>query len=116
MVGGFFGILSHIGHVPPTGPRNTILPAFGRSRASFPAPAIRAGTFFLGAVSGRNFGRVAVRRAGHLVIGKPALSVQRGHAAHAGAGHRLTIDVVGQIARREDAGDRGAGAARFDLT
>jgi hypothetical protein len=32
-----------------------------------------------------------------------------------GAGHGLTIDVVGQVARREDAGDRGPGAARLDL-
>ena len=41
--------------------------------------------------------------------------IQRGHASHARACHSLTIDVIGQVARREHAGDRGARAACLDL-
>ena len=37
--------------------------------------------------------------------GEMALGVERGHAAHAGRGHRLAVDFVGDVAGREHAGD-----------
>ena len=47
--------------------------------------------------------------------GKEFFGIQRGHAAHSGAGDGLAVDVVGQVAGREDAGDGGAGGAGLDL-
>ena len=41
--------------------------------------------------------------------GEMALGVERGHATHACGGHRLAIDVVGNVARRVHAGDVGRG-------
>ena len=40
------------------------------------------------------------------------LGVERRHAAHAGRGHRLAVDRVGDVAGGEDPGDRGRGRAR----
>ena len=52
------------------------------------------------------------RRALMFVRGEESLGFQRGHAAHAGGGDRLAVDVVGDVAGGEDAGDRGRGRMR----
>jgi hypothetical protein len=59
---------------------------------------------------------VADRVVGLLVVflGQEAHGLQGGHAAHAGRGDRLAIDVVGDVAGGVDAGHRGRGA-RLDL-
>ena len=44
-----------------------------------------------------------------LVRGQEFLRFERGHAALSGGGHRLTVDVVGDVAGGEDAGHRGRG-------
>ena len=41
-----------------------------------------------------------------------SLGIERGHAAHAGGGDGLAVDVVGDVAGGEDAGNVGGGAAR----
>src|SRR5258708_3827971 len=47
---------------------------------------------------------------------EPALGVDGGHAAHAGGGDRLTIDVVHAVARGEHALHAGVGPLRhFDV-
>ena len=48
-------------------------------------------------------------------FGQKAFGVERGHAAHARGGHRLAIDFVGHVARREDARDRRQRRARRHL-
>ena len=46
------------------------------------------------------------------LLGKPALGLDRRHAAETGRGHRLAVDVVGDIARREYAGHARRGRER----
>src|SRR6185312_7607541 len=46
--------------------------------------------------------------------GKIFLGVERGHAAGAGGGHRLTVDLVHHVAAGEHALDAGLGRARLD--
>src|SRR5690606_22540108 len=49
------------------------------------------------------------------VLGEPALGVDGGHAAGAGGGDGLAVDVVLRVAAGEDAGDVGVGRARARL-
>jgi hypothetical protein len=44
-----------------------------------------------------------------------AFGFERRHASDAGGGDRLAIDIVGDVAGREHAGDRGRGRERRDL-
>src|SRR3954466_12758934 len=53
---------------------------------------------------GETYGRGASFR----VLGEPALRVEGGRAPGAGGGHRLTVDVVDQVATGEDAVEVGA--------
>lgn len=48
-----------------------------------------------------------------LVPGQELFGIEGCHAAHPGAGHSLPVDVVGQVARRENTGDRRPGRSRF---
>jgi len=57
------------------------------------------------AASFRHGPRVALR-------GKPMLRLDRGHAAETRRGHGLTVDIVGDVAGREDAGHAGGGRKR----
>ena len=59
-----------------------------------------------------------VRGEGRLCLalqGEEAFGFERCHAALAGGGHRLAIDVVGDIAGREHARNRGCGRERRGL-
>src|SRR5262249_55014011 len=47
--------------------------------------------------------------------GQEALGFERGHAALAGGGHRLAVDVVGDVASGEDPWHRGGGRERRGL-
>jgi hypothetical protein len=51
-----------------------------------------------------------------ILLGQPLLGVERGHAAHPGAGDGLAVDVVGQVTGGEDTGDGGAGGAGSTFT
>ena len=44
-----------------------------------------------------------------IFLGEKAHRLQRGHAAHAGGGHRLAIDVVGHVASGVDPLDSSGG-------
>ena len=44
--------------------------------------------------------------------GEESLGLERRHAAHSGGGHRLAVDVVGDVAGRKHAGHRGRGRVR----
>ena len=55
------------------------------------------------------FGLVDVAVGFDLEACDEALRIERGHAAHTGRGDRLAIDVVGHIARGEDARHFGLG-------
>ena len=50
-----------------------------------------------------------------LVRGEEALGFERRHAAQAGGGDRLAVDVVGDVAGGEHAGHRGRGRVRRRL-
>src|SRR5215203_6704559 len=43
------------------------------------------------------------------VLSEKTNRLERGHAAHPGRGHGLAIDIVGDVAGRENARDRGRG-------
>ena len=47
--------------------------------------------------------------------GEEFLGVERGHAAGAGGGDRLAVDLVHHVAAGEHAGDAGPGRAGLDL-
>src|SRR5215510_2717752 len=55
------------------------------------------------------------RRLGLALQGEKALGLERRHAALAGSGYGLPIDVVGHVAGREDAGHRGRRRERRGL-
>ena len=65
--------------------------------------------------NGERIALVRDRKLAFALARQKPLGIQRGHAAHARAGHGLTIDVIGQIARRKYPRNRGAGAARLHL-
>src|SRR4051812_25015591 len=56
-------------------------------------------------------------RGGGLELGfrKEALGVESGHAAGAGGGDRLAVDLVHDVAAGEDSGHAGIGGSGFDL-
>jgi hypothetical protein len=47
-----------------------------------------------------SLGRRLLRLLADLEVGQVLLGLERGHAAHAGRGDRLPVDVVGDVARR----------------
>ena len=55
------------------------------------------------------------RERGDDSVGEEALGVDGGHAAGAGRGDRLAVDVVGDVAAREHAGDLGRRRARASI-
>ena len=55
-----------------------------------------------------------VGRGFEIGLGQELLGVERGHAAGAGGGDRLAVDLVHHIAAGKDAGHGGAGRARLD--
>ena len=59
--------------------------------------------------AGRVMSRCGLRRGARVQRLQVAVGVERGHAAGAGRGDRLAIDVVGDVAGGEHAGDAGRG-------
>ena len=51
---------------------------------------------------------------GGVIVIQEAFGVKRSHAASAGGGYRLAVDVVHDVAAGENTRDRGFGRARLD--